>query len=133
MRVRRRARRAAQQLGIALARLRATFVEPRHHRRAVLALVQIAQLGPRELGRLAIALDQHALDFLLLRACRERRQHEDDSAKLHSICASSRARIVAAKASTSCPSATRSAIERMIVGTATTSMPSERTLSIRPP
>jgi hypothetical protein len=65
--VRRGARRAAQQLGIALARLRATFVEPRRHRRAVLALVQIAQLGPRELGRLAIALDERALDFLLLR------------------------------------------------------------------
>src|SRR5258708_21564011 len=123
MRVRRRARRAAQQLGIALARLRATFVGPRRNRRAVLALVQIAQLGPRELGRSAIALDQHALDFLLLRACRERRQHEDDSAKLHSTCASRRARIVAAKSSTSCASATRSPTERLILSRGTTSTP----------
>src|SRR5258706_14201573 len=100
---------------MALARLRATFVEPRRNRRAVLALVQIAQLGPRELGRSAIALDQHALDFLLLRACRERRQHEDDSAKLHSTCASRRGRIVAAKLAPSSPSATRSAADRRIV------------------
>src|SRR3954470_19359264 len=84
----------------------------------------------REFRALLIALNQRPLDRVLCRARdagvdREQNQYR----QLHSTSAARLARMEAANSRTAFASTTRSSIERMMVGAARTSRPSERTPS----